>query len=1168
MEFRILGPLEVTDGPRTFDLPGGRARSLLALLVLRVGEAVSPDRLVDELWGDQPPPTVNTVLQGFVSRLRRLLEPRRSPGEAAMVLQTVAGGYRLAVDPDDVDAHRFSRLLDDARQTSGVERARLLDAALGLWRGPALADFTFEPFAQRPITALEEMRAAAIEDRIDAALELGRHGDLVAEIERQVAAHPFRERLRGQLMLALYRAGRQRDALAAYSDARHMLMEELGIEPGPALRGLEQAVLRQDPSLELAPTAPTIPQRRVGGAAGWLPRERRTVTVLVADVATSRDRGVDPEAVDRAARRRLETAASVLRRHGARVVPAAGVALLGCFGVPSAHEDDALRSIAAALELRRAVAEPPGNGAPTSATGASMRIGIDSGEVVLGPGRDVSGPLVAGAIRLHEAAADDAILVGEATRRLVRGRVVLVPAGDIDGRRAWRVRGEVAEPIARAPAHAPLRGRARELEALRTAFRRAVRSGRPVRVTVVGEAGIGKSRLAAQLAHSIGSAAVVVTGRCPPYGEGVTFLPLRQVLLEAAGGEGWPALAQLLDADDAAQVGGALGMAPAAGVDRLFPALGRLFEQLAAARPLVVVFDDLHWAEPTLLDVMDYLATTVAGPVFLLGLRRPEPAPPPPVPSEQLLALQPLDAADVAELVRDRTRVEIPADEVSQIVSTASGNPLFAEQLLAARADSGLDAVPGSLQGLLTARLDSVGPGERDLIRCAAVIGPEGGDDALTALLPEDALPFLDRHLDVLADRQFVERSGGAAWSFRHFLIQRAAYQSMTREDRADLHERYAGWLEANRSTLPELDEIVGHHLEQALNHRRTIGFDEAALTALGRRAGERLARAAEGALGRFDLSAAEGLLIRARGLLPAEHPRRSWVTQRLSETSLVMGRHRQGQRLLDELIDDAHAGGDRSGERFARLERARIQLVADPTPLAAIRSEAESGLAFFERDGNEAGRSSALFLLGCVEQLEGNIVAAVNTFRTGLDQADRSGEAREVLAYRWMLAETLALGPTTVADCVASLAPWILVHGLDHPGVLTELAMLHAMEERFSEGPDPDRPGPTRDRRDDPGGAAAALGGSCQRSDRHAGKRLRRGRAGVPGRAGPHPGARRAGADGPSGSWTRPRLAPAGATRRGGGHGDAKPVRRPGGRGRGRGPRPGRGRPGCVRRR
>jgi len=240
-EFRILGPLEV-DGPGgPMALGGQRQRALLAALLLEAGRVVPMDRLVDELWGEEPPRTATTSLHNSVSRLRRAL------GEE--LIETRAPGYLLKAEPEWIDATHFERLLRAARGAAPRERRELLVQALSLWRGPALADFAFEQFAQAEIRRLEELRLVAVEERIDADLELGRHGDVVGELEALAAAHPLRESLRRQLMLALYRSGRQAEALDAYQEARARFVEELGIDPGPELRQLQAEILRQGAGL-------------------------------------------------------------------------------------------------------------------------------------------------------------------------------------------------------------------------------------------------------------------------------------------------------------------------------------------------------------------------------------------------------------------------------------------------------------------------------------------------------------------------------------------------------------------------------------------------------------------------------------------------------------------------------------------------------------------------------------------------------------------------------------------------------------------------------------------------------------------------------------------------------------------------------------------------------
>ena len=260
MLFRLLGPLEVDDGDHPLPLGEGRHRTVLVLLLLHRNEAVPSERLIDALWGEAPPQTAAKVLQNHVSRLRRAL----GDGEGQR-LQTRGHGYLLAADGDEVDVDRFEALVREggkalAEAQPADARARLLEA-LALWRGPPLADVAYEEFAQPEIARLEEQHAAAIEQRIDADLALGRHADVVAELEGLVSEHPLRERLRAQLMIALYRCGRQADALEVYNAGRETLRDELGVEPGPALRELQVAILRQDPALAPAPSAWPQPLR-------------------------------------------------------------------------------------------------------------------------------------------------------------------------------------------------------------------------------------------------------------------------------------------------------------------------------------------------------------------------------------------------------------------------------------------------------------------------------------------------------------------------------------------------------------------------------------------------------------------------------------------------------------------------------------------------------------------------------------------------------------------------------------------------------------------------------------------------------------------------------------------------------------------------------------------
>jgi DNA-binding SARP family transcriptional activator len=321
MEFRILGPLEAWDQGREVSLGGPKPRALLAALLLHPNEVVPTDRLIDELWGEDSPEDAAAALRVNVSRLRKAL-----PHD---VLTTRSPGYLLQVEPEALDLHRFERLVEEGRGLlvrglAADASARLCDA-LALWRGPVLADFAYESFAQAAIARLEEIRLAAVELRIDADLALGRHHELVGELEAHVAEHPLRERLRRYLMTALYRTGRQAEALDAYQDARRALVDGLGIEPSTELQKLERAILQQDPALEVRPATPA----RV--------REVAERSVLV---AITHETHVDA----------LLAVAERLVRYQPRVVILARL-------VPDAAE---LRSVSAWLEERRSAFETRG----------------------------------------------------------------------------------------------------------------------------------------------------------------------------------------------------------------------------------------------------------------------------------------------------------------------------------------------------------------------------------------------------------------------------------------------------------------------------------------------------------------------------------------------------------------------------------------------------------------------------------------------------------------------------------------------------------------------------------------------------------------------------------------------------------------------------------------
>ena len=379
MEFQILGPLEVRGDTAPVALGAAKQRTLLAILLVHANEIVATDRLIEELW-PEPPKTAANALQVNIGKLRRALDPGRSPGSPGELLITRAPGYILRVEPDELDADRFERLLREgrsARQANDPETvAATLRRALDLWRGPALVDFAYDPFAQAEIARLEELRMDAVEERIEADLELGHAGELVSELESLIRDNPLRERLRGQLMLALYRSGRQADALEVYRQTGQTLRDELGLAPGRDLQRLQTAILRQEPTLDpsVEPSVRAQPSEPEAGEA--VPTEtdvRKTVTVLVARRPSSR--GMDPEALSREDRRFGAQLARTVGRYGGVVASSLGDEVMAVFGVPRAHEDDAFRAASAAIEIRDASARD--EDAPVSIP----RVGIATGEI-------------------------------------------------------------------------------------------------------------------------------------------------------------------------------------------------------------------------------------------------------------------------------------------------------------------------------------------------------------------------------------------------------------------------------------------------------------------------------------------------------------------------------------------------------------------------------------------------------------------------------------------------------------------------------------------------------------------------------------------------------------------------------------------------------------------
>jgi DNA-binding SARP family transcriptional activator len=1031
MDFRILGPLEALDGGRPVALGGSRQRALLALLLLHANEAVGSDRLIEELWGEPRPAGAAKTLQVSVSRLRKAL--------AEDIVVTHGHGYELRLDPERVDAHRFAAGLAQGRSELAAGRperaAAALEAALALWRGPPLDDLAYEPWAQREIARLQDQRVAAHEQLVEARLALGRHAEVLGELETLIAAHPYREGLRRQLMLALYRCDRQADALQAYQDARHTLVEELGIEPGERLRELEAAILAQAPALAAPDPAPSAPSAPPAEAA---PAARRPMTIVVAGLAgaPALAEQLDPEAMHALLDRVAEACGAVIERHGGTVQELAGDTILGVFGQERVHEDDGLRAVRAVVELRGACAALE----QEHGVRLGVKVGAEAGEAFVAAGTRRA-PFAAGgafgaAARLERAAAAGELLLGDALEQLVRG-AVRAERAEPEG---WRLLAlDAAGPAIARSAGTPFVGRAPELAALRAAFDRAREARGCVVATVIGPAGMGKSRLAHEFAAGLGEAATVLTGRCPSYGDGVTYRPLAEIVGRIGGSEPRARIEALLggDADTAQLVLAAVGLAGGAvQAEEAAWAVRRLLEAVARERPLVVVMEDIHWAEPTLLDLLDHLAVFSRGTaMLLLCLARPDlletrPGWAAPQPGRSIEVLGALAEGEARALVDQLGAGGLAAGTAEQIVARAEGNPLFLEHLAAVGADTG--ELPSSLRAVLAARIDGLEPAERALLEHAAVQGRSF--HAAAPLLPEGTagqLVALVRKGLIGAERS--ELAGQDAFRFAHVLLRDAAYRGVPKQRRAELHERVARWLERQPRAG---DEAIGHHLVQAHRYRAELGRADPALAA---EAAGRLAAAAEAALLRGDASAGARLLEDAAGLLDADAAARAELLPALGAALFEAGRIADAARVLDAAVEDAP--GPRLRAR-AVVERELVRLEAEPGA-AATQRVADAAHEILAGDVRGRGR---------VWQLRGQLawdLGRAATADAAWEEAGRAGGRREQLGVTGWRALAAALGPAPVDEAIrrceglraeAGASPLALA------STLNPLALLHAM--------------------------------------------------------------------------------------------------------------------------
>jgi tetratricopeptide (TPR) repeat protein len=749
--------------------------------------------------------------------------------------------------------------------------------------------------------------------------------------------------------------------------------------------------------------------------------------------------------------RYFERMKGIVEAHGGSVEKFIGDAVMAVFGVPVSHEDDALRACRAAVEMRDAFPE----------LGISGRIGVNTGEVVTGTEeRLATGDAVNVAARLEQAAQPGEVLIGTETFGLVRATV------EVGEDRRLELKGK-AEPAPAYPLLAvtgelerrfatPMVGREHELARLRAVFGQAVHDRSCQLFTVLGSAGVGKSRLGAEfLAELEGQ---VVRGRCLSYGEGITYWPVVEILKQ---------LETLPEGDSARPLRSLLGETEApASAEEIAWGFRKLLEQEAQAQPLVCVLDDLHWGEETLLDLVEHVADLSRdAPLLLLCMARPELLERRPSWgggkwNATSVLLEPLDVAETERLLSELG--DVPEGLHERIVQVAEGNPLFLEEMLALVHDSrGAELeVPPTIQALLAARLDQLDPGERSVLERGSVEGRVFHRGAVAALADGDG--NIDRRLVALVRKELVrpdrgQLAGDDAYRFRHLLIRDAAYEALPKAERATLHERFADWLEEHGRDLVELDEILGYHLEQAHRYRVELGAAEQVGHTLVRRAAERLLAAGGRAAGvRGDMLAAANLFERASALLPVDDARWLEVQLDLAEALIDTGALARASVVLHEATETARRVGDEGVEARALLAQAALTSQTDPAHgMARLRAETERLIGVFERLGDDRSLARAWRQLGKVRMWLGACEAGAEALSRALHFAERAGDHRERRETLVWLLLAYAFGPLPAEEGMLR-ADEIRFDPDGGPQVeamaLIAVAALKAMQGRFDE--------------------------------------------------------------------------------------------------------------------
>jgi class 3 adenylate cyclase/tetratricopeptide (TPR) repeat protein len=803
--------------------------------------------------------------------------------------------------------------------------------------------------------------------------------------------------------------------------------------------------------------------------------------VVFADVVGSTAMGerVDPETLRWAMQRWFARMRDVVERHGGFVENYVGDAVMAVFGIPIAHEDDALRAVRAAAEMRDEVAALRGELRRARGVELAVRFGVNTGQAVTGAaeagGSFTAGDIVNVAARLEQAARPGDVLLGQDTFRMVRHAVEAEAVAPLE------VKGKSAPVeayrlVAVAPGaggrpvrpRVPMVGRQRERRRVLDAFHQAVADRSCQLFTVLGAAGVGKSRLIAEVLETIDGAATVAAGRCLPYGDGLTWWPLVEAL--AAGG-----LIEQAATDDPRAAARAAELLRPAGEpvvpEEAFWAVRKVLEALARRRPLVLVIDDLHWAEPTFIDLIEHIADwTRDAPLLLLIMARNELLDTRPgwgggKLNATTILLEPLPETDALDLLRHLTApARLGESTMARILALAEGNPLFVEEVVAMLIDDGVlslgaadgrsadeptaIAVPPTLHALIAARLDRLDASERTVIEAASIEGKEFSRQRLEALVG-GARDAVDVDLHALIRKDLIRHVGASedTFRFRHQLIRDGAYEGMPKELRADLHERFANGLDADSSAVPIPDELLGHHLERAVLLRRELGADEPTTAELAARASTSLRGAARRAMLRDD-PASVRLLERARALIPVND--RAPVLVELANALDGMGDVDGSAATATAALELACANGDRRSAARARVVTlgATMTRSTGEADRVSMNAAAKPILHELEALGDDEGLAAMLLHLGVINQ--DSFEQSSGYLERAMLAAERAGNRRGAAFAAGFVGSTMVFGPVPAAEGIERCRA-LRRRFADHAGtsavLLRHEAVLHAME-------------------------------------------------------------------------------------------------------------------------